>query len=503
MIKIVGKGYKYILKQLGDFSGETSETTISLKSEEGRKKFKEYFGKNPEGKQKKKKVRIISIFQTRFIDFSTKIIEKIKYIKESICENICIRFREKLKIEPKKKKSKPLDIFQTKLTDLIDGILDKIKKRTIRLPYKIKPVKVTGEKYMEGILPEDQILAFEECPTFHGYLSNMFALNPSFNDFFMNLQLTCGYTPQHCHDFLNFNNIFKLEIARCKLGYAHFDKWVAEFNQNKSLRIELGMENCYQLTVRSYLRNLNIIGFSLKRYADQLIQECRDLKLINDKIWIWDRRFFECNCTGVKKDGKLADPDAGHYVKKTGKYSILTGTGYTDTGIVDSAYGLPIYWDAVGAHLNDNTIFKNTVIESTKSTPVRPIFMISDAGPDSHDSNELVLNYRMIPVIAARYNSVGDILKTEDGDCFRGEYIPRKYHGLLNKIYDLRTIIERRNSNEVVGYNRSEMPTRGINWARCFVSISNITALLTGLTAFKTGRLDLIRSPSAFRRLLV
>ncbi len=129
--------------------------------------------------------------------------------------------------------------------------------------------------------------------------------------------------------------------------------------------------------------------------------------------------------------------------------------------------------------------------------------MISDAGPDSHDSNELVLNYRIIPVIAARYNSVGDILKTEDGDCFRGEYIPRKYHRSLNRIYDLRTIIERRNSNEVVGYNRSEMPTRGINWARCFVSISNITALLTGLTAFKIGRPDLIRSPTAFRRLLV
>ncbi|HJH29366.1 MAG TPA: hypothetical protein C5S51_06695 [Methanosarcinaceae archaeon] len=36
-----------------------------------------------------------------------------------------------------------------------------------------------------------------------------------------------------------------------------------------------------------------------------------------------------------------------------------------------------------------------------------------------------------------------------------------------------------------------------------FVSISNITALLTVLTAFKVGRLDLIRSPSAFRSLSI
>ncbi len=73
-------------------------------------------------------------------------------------------------------------------------------------------------------------------------------------------------------------------------------------------------------------------------------------------------------------------------------------------------------------------------------------------------------------------------------------------HRILGRICDLRTIIERKNSNEVVGYNRSEMPTRGINWARCFVSISNITALLAALTAYKVGRFDLIRAASAFIR---
>jgi hypothetical protein len=97
----------------------------------------------------------------------------------------------------------------------------------------------------------------------------------------------------------------------------------------------------------------------LDKYAETLIQECRNLKLIGDKIWIWDRRFFECNCSGLKKKetGMLSDPDAGHYVKKTGKYSVLSGTGYTDTCIVDSLFGLPVYWDAVNASKNDNTIF--------------------------------------------------------------------------------------------------------------------------------------------------
>ena len=138
-----------------------------------------------------------------------------------------------------------------------------------------------------------------------------------------------------------------------------------------------------------------------------------------------------------------------------------------------------------------------------KSTVKRPKFLLSDAGPDSHESNKLVLGHGVIPVIAARNTSVGDVIKTNDGDCFRGEYIPREYHRGLGKLYDLRTIIERKNSNEVVGYNRSEMPTRGINWAQSFVSFSNITTILTALTACKLGRYDLIRAPSAFRRLSV
>ena len=52
-------------------------------------------------------------------------------------------------------------------------------------------------------------------------------------------------------------------------------------------------------------------------------------------------------------------------------------------------------------------------------------------------------------------------------------------------------------------YNRSKTPTRGNEWAKIYVSISNIAALLTALTAFKAGRHDLIRTPSAFRRLNV
>jgi predicted patatin/cPLA2 family phospholipase len=202
-----------------------------------------------------------------------------------------------------KKKNKHVShanhIFQTKLSDFIDGTLLYLKRK-IRIPYKTKPVQVNYEKYIDGALPESQILAFQKYSTFHGYLNNIFA--------FMNRQMNHGYKPQQNFDFLNFNNIFKLEITRCKLGYTHFNSWIMEFNQNTSLRKELGILSQYHLTVRSYLRNLNIISSCLNEYTNQLKQECRALNLIGDKIWIWDRRFFECNSNGVKckETGKLS-----------------------------------------------------------------------------------------------------------------------------------------------------------------------------------------------------
>lgn len=507
MILIVCKGYKYVLKQLYDFCGVMNQTVISLKSAEGRKKYEEVFERKIPEKVKTIKTRILSVFQTRLTDFSGKIIRIIRKCQEIVCGNLQILFKESGQVQKKRhQKSNPISIHQTRLTDFLDEAISFVNRK-IRLPYRTKPIQV-AEKYLSGKLPDDQRIAFLKYENFRGYLGNLFTLNPSVDNYFMDLQLKLGYQPQQDTDSLNLNNIFKLEVARCKLGRPNFNSWIDEINYNEALRAELGIQSKLKLTERSYKRNLKIVSLSLNEYAEILKQECRELNLIRDLLWIWDRRFFECNCNGIKdkKTGKFSDPDAGHYVKKTGKYSVLTGTGYTDTGFVDHLWGLPVYWGAVGANKNDNTIFKETVIEgvkSIKSPAKKPILIMSDAGPDSHDSNKLVLEFGIIPVIAARENSVGEIIKTDEEDCFRGEYIPREYHGILGRLYDLRTIIERKNSNEVVGYNRSEMPNRGIDWARCFVSISNITALLTALTGCKVGRYDLIRAPSAFRRLSV
>ncbi|AAM07125.1 hypothetical protein [Methanosarcina acetivorans] len=173
-----------------------------------------------------------------------------------------------------------------------------------------------------------------------------------------------GYTSQL--EVLAFNNIFKLEVSKCKLGYSNLESFIRNYNQNQALRNELKIKSGDKIILSCYRRNLKMIYPYLDKYAELLIQECRNLNLIGDKIWIWDRRFFGCNCSGLKnkETGQLSDPDAGHYVKKTGKFSVLSGTGYTDTCIVDSWWGLPVYWDAVNASTSIPNYGKNWTLKS-------------------------------------------------------------------------------------------------------------------------------------------
>jgi len=51
MIKIIDKGYKYLLLQLSDFLGIAKTIVVSLKSIEGRKKYENLF-ENIKGKNR-------------------------------------------------------------------------------------------------------------------------------------------------------------------------------------------------------------------------------------------------------------------------------------------------------------------------------------------------------------------------------------------------------------------------------------------------------------------
>ena len=76
MIKIVGKGYKYLLLQLSDFLEITKTIVVSLKSVEGRKKYEKIFGKKVEDKKANTRVRTIHVNQSLLIDLICNLFEK-------------------------------------------------------------------------------------------------------------------------------------------------------------------------------------------------------------------------------------------------------------------------------------------------------------------------------------------------------------------------------------------------------------------------------------------
>ena len=196
MITIVCKRYKYILAQLNDISGTVSEITISLKSKSGRKQYEKLFERRLELQKEKIKIHIISVNQSTLLDFFTIPIENILTRKTRACDHgyevtsACgikhiFLFAENLKV--KMNKIRPISIFQTIVSDFLDNTLSFIKRK-VRIPYKIKPMKAQSSDCMEGILHFDQIVAFNNYTNFNGYLSNMFALNPSLDDLFTKMQ---------------------------------------------------------------------------------------------------------------------------------------------------------------------------------------------------------------------------------------------------------------------------------------------------------------------------
>lgn len=245
MIKIVGKGYKYLLLQLSDFLEITKTIVVSLKSVEGRKKYENIFGKKVEDKKDNTRVRIIHVNQSLLIDFicnlfenstSSAIIHDHFLSKSSNFKIIFQTTDKKNKEEAKNNRRCIISIFQTLLPDFFEDTIN-VLKRKINIPYKVKPLIVKSENYMENVLPWNQILAFQNFKKFRGHLGNLFELNPSLDSYFTNLQVSIGYMPQL--EVLAFNNIFKLEVSRCKLGYSNLESFIRDYNQNQALRNEL------------------------------------------------------------------------------------------------------------------------------------------------------------------------------------------------------------------------------------------------------------------------
>ena len=138
MIKIVGKGYKYLLKQLSDFLEISKTIVISLKSVEGRGKYEKVFGRKLEDKKANPIIRIIAANQSFLTDLISNLYEKPMSFaivsdyflsKNPNFKIIFLKNAEENKKEIKSGKRCITSIFQTLLSDFFDDKINFLKRK--------------------------------------------------------------------------------------------------------------------------------------------------------------------------------------------------------------------------------------------------------------------------------------------------------------------------------------------------------------------------------------
>ncbi len=315
-----------------------------------------------------------------------------------------------------------------------------------------------------------------------GYLQDIFNHNDfSYFDYLQKLH----HLNSHTGSF-TLKDIFKAELGRIKEAIPQHSLWLERL-EDPSLRHDIGIEDKRVPSGRQYLRLLEIVGKGLDSYFLQRRAECYANGLMGSPLKIWDRRFFRVYFT--------KDNQAGPYMKPKFK-----GNGYTNSSILDALWDLPDHFQPYNARLSDYTVFPNTFKKFIRGNGKDFIAFLSDAGPDSNENNQMILDSGKVPIIHARGNAVGEVIVTPNGHHFRGEYLLREIWPYLDKLHNARTAIERRFGLDY-NYALTMMPHKGKRWAYIFIGMGEIMHQPNALTAYKIGELSLIRSSSAFRRI--
>jgi len=365
---------------------------------------------------------------------------------------------------------------------------------SFKLPYRTTVRVVQPEDFMEGNLTWAEIEALRSFKSSDGYLKDLFILN-NFR-FWSILELSRQQEEIFGRFFIG--DLVKLEIGRCKLGHMKFNQWVQDLESNSNLIAAFELEHERIPDARNYGRLVTNIGAgNLRAFHGLLVKEFEKYGLVDYQVGVWDGRFFMSNC-GARKQQKInssSDPECGICVK--GKYK---GPGYTESPIMDWKFNLIVYYDVMEANRNDKIVFRDTFQGYVAMGRPAFTYFLTDGGAGASYKNlKLVANNGSIPILRWKKSSKSNVIEVKKGLYFNTDFVPKSIIPHLGKLYNIRTGEERMFSPFKVVYNRTRMPNRGKENALIFISFNAITQGLTALTAYKTGRIDLIKSATAFR----
>ena len=116
-------------------------------------------------------------------------------------------------------------------------------------------------------------------------------------------------------------------------------------------------------------------------------------------------------------------------------------------------------------------------------------------------NRDLVKFFRSIPIFAGSKNAAEPTLITKKSRIFYAVDTPSEYELILDKTYNLCTLVEQSFSYDFLAYNLSTVPHRLPDFVDQFIGLVNCQALLTALAAVYTDQYHLVSSCTAFRYL--
>ncbi len=382
--------------------------------------------------------------------------------------------------------------IQKQISDFL-GLPDKLKERVSKYVPRLKTAFC--RRYEGDKITELEKISFEYFPDYKGDIRHLFL----FYDWKKVDEIEKKYADKIGEYPLR--SILKTQIFMCKRRIRTYSDLIEELRENPRLAEVCELNPKCIPDRKVFSRAADRTGIeAFRQVAINMTKECLSLGLMKGRIIGIDGSLIKSNSSAHKnkETEEYTDQYAGLYVR--GNY--LKGVGHLAYKLSDIEYGLPMLVQRYKGSANENPLLIDIIEDFHEVYGFYPGFVSIDKGMDSEKNNKFCIEKGIGAYIQARDFGNKELIKTENGKTFNPDYVGITDTRVLERIANRRSECEREFSRDKWGYRRDRMPNRGEKEAELFMLITIITTLLTAITAFLVGRADLIRSASAFKRML-
>ena len=339
--------------------------------------------------------------------------------------------------------------------------------------------------YKGGKLTATEKTAYQNIPSYRGSLRHLFLFYP------------WERLDRFEKEGVEFPLISRMKalIMMCKKQIFTYSRLIEELEEKPGLLEVCGLHAVPDRKVIS--RTVDVYGVEPFRFLFyDLARICMSYGIMRGRFMGFDGTLLKSNCSSFKRNGSYTDPGAGLYIRE--RY--IKGVGRLVIEGMDLEYGQPMLINTYYGSSSENPLFRQVMDDFRSIYGFYPKMVDQDRGSDSEANREFCRANNIEGFLQARDFGKGDVIYTPKGKCYRKEMLQEYSLDFLEKVANRRSGSERGNSRDMWGYGRRRMSNRGDAEAESYALITGSTTLSTALTAFKVGRPDLIRSPTAFSK---